>query len=166
MPLNESFLGELQHETKLTRSMLERVPEDKLTWKPHEKSMSLGELSSHIAEIPGWASSIIEEDELDFAKTDYKPVVITSRDQLLKMFDENVTKGIESLKKAGDETLKANWKMRSGEQIFFDMPRTQVIRGFILNHGVHHRGQLSVFLRLNDVPLPSIYGPTADEGNM
>jgi uncharacterized damage-inducible protein DinB len=166
MPLNESFLGELQHEAKLTRTMLERVPEDKLSWKPHEKSMSMGQLSSHIAEIPGWTTTTIEDDELDFAKSDYKPVEITSREQLLKMFDDNIAKAIESLKKTNDETLMGNWKMRSGEQIFFDMPRTQVLRGFILNHGVHHRGQMSVFLRLNNIPLPQVYGPTADEGDM
>ena len=165
MSLNESILGELQYETKVTRTMLERVPEDKLTWKPHEKSMSLGQLSSHIAEIPGWTVTTIEDEELDFAKSNYKPVEITSRAQLLKMFDDNVVKAVDSLKKATDETLMANWKMRSGAQIFFDMPRTQVLRGFILNHGVHHRGQLSVYLRLNNVSLPPVYGPTADEGN-
>lgn len=165
MSLNESILGELQYETKVTRTMLERVPEDKLTWKPHEKSMSLGQLSSHIAEIPGWTVYTIEDDELDFAKSNYKPIEITSRDQLLKLFDDNVVKAVDSLKKATDETLMANWKMRSGAQIFFDMPRTQVLRGFILNHGVHHRGQLSVYLRLNNVSLPPVYGPTADEGN-
>jgi len=165
MSLNESILGELQYETKVTRSMLERVPEDKLTWKPHEKSMSLGQLSSHIAEIPGWTVTTIEDEELDFAKSNYKPIEITSRAQLLKMFDDNVVKAVDSLKKATDETLMANWKMRSGEKIFFDMPRTQVLRGFILNHGVHHRGQLSVYLRLNNVSLPPVYGPTADEGN-
>ena len=166
MPINESFLGELQHEAKLTRTMLERIPEEKFSWKPHEKSMSLGQLSSHIAEIPGWTVTTIDDDELDFAKLDYKPVELKSREQLLKMFDDNIAKAVESLKKANDETLMGNWKMRSGDQIFFDMPRTQVLRGFILNHGIHHRGQLSVFLRLNNVPLPQIYGPTADEGDM
>jgi len=163
MNLNEAMLGELQNEAASTRKMLELIPDDKLTWTPHEKSMTLGTLASHIAEIPTWVNATIEKDELDFATSDYKPFIPTSAKELVERFDKNMSAAVESLKNTSNETLMKNWKLRSGEDIYFDMPKIQVLRGFVLNHNVHHRGQLSVYLRLNDVPLPSVYGPTADE---
>jgi len=163
MNLNEAMLGELQNEAASTRKMLELIPDDKLTWTPHEKSMTLGTLASHIAEIPTWVNATIEKDELDFATSDYKPFIPTSAEELVERFDKNMSAAVESLKNTSNETLMKNWKLRSGEDIYFDMPKIQVLRGFVLNHNVHHRGQLSVYLRLNDVPLPSVYGPTADE---
>ncbi|MEO8210203.1 MAG: DinB family protein [bacterium] len=166
MPLNESLLAELRQEAANTRKMLERVPEKSFSWKPHDKSMTLGSITQHIAEIPHWVSVSIEQDELDFARSDYKPRIATTTDDLLKTFDENIEKAMECLKNASDEKLLENWTMRNGEQVYFTMPKIAVVRLFVMSHTVHHRGQLSVYLRLLDVPLPSIYGPTADEPNM
>lgn len=162
MPLNESLLAELMHEAKSTRKMLEAVPDNKLTWKPHDKSMTMGELASHIAEIPDLMYIAVEKDELDFATSDYQRKKAESSKELVEIFDEALAKAVESLKNASDETLLKNWKMRAGDIVYMDMPRIQVVRGLVLNHNVHHRGQLSVYLRLNDVALPSVYGPTAD----
>ncbi|HMS63727.1 MAG TPA: DinB family protein [Ignavibacteria bacterium] len=163
MKLNEALLAELQFEAQSTRKMLEVIPDDKLTWKPHDKSMTLQSLASHIVEIPLWAVETIDKDELDFATSDYKTKTGNSSKELVEMFDANLAKAVESLKNTSDETLMKNWKMRAGDVIYMDMPKFQVMRGFILNHNVHHRGQLSVYLRLNNVPLPGVYGPTADE---
>lgn len=166
MRLNETIISEFQNEAKSTRKMLERVPEDKHFWKPHEKSMTLGELATHVAELPLFAISIVEQDELDFLTLDYKPKVAKTNAELLQIFEENLSSTLESLKNATDEKLLGNWRLRSGEKIFFEMPRIEVLRFMVLNHIVHHRGQLSVFLRLQNVPLPGVYGPTADEPNM
>ena len=163
MALYEPLLNELLHEAKSTRKMLELVPEDKFSWKPHEKSMTMGRLASHIADIPNWAVFTIDQDVLDFATTEYKPKDAVTNTELVKMFDDNLAKAVEALKNASDEKLLANWKMQAGDVVYMDMPRIQVLRGFILNHNIHHRAQLSVYLRLNDIALPSVYGPTADE---
>lgn len=163
MKLYEPVLQELLSESKATRKMLEAVPEEKFSWKPHEKSMALGYLASHLADIPNWVTATVETDELDFAASDYKPVNAKSKAELLKMFDDSMAKAVECLKKASDETLSGNWKMRSGDTVYFDLPKLIVLRNFVLSHSIHHRGQLSVYLRLNDIPLPSVYGPTADE---
>lgn len=163
MKLYEPVLQELLSESKATRKMLEAVPEEKFSWKPHEKSMALGYLASHLADIPNWVTATVETDELDFAASDYKPVNAISKAELLKMFDDSMAKAVECLKKASDETLSGNWKMRSGDTVYFDLPKLIVLRNFVLSHSIHHRGQLSVYLRLNDIPLPSVYGPTADE---
>lgn len=163
MALYEPLLNELLHEAKSTRKMLELVPEDKFSWKPHEKSMTMGELASHLAEMPYYAYVTVEQDVLDFATSDYKPKTAATNAELLQIFDENLAKATQSLKNASDEKLLANWKMQAGDVVYMDMPRTQVLRGFVLNHNIHHRGQFSVYLRLNDIPLPSVYGPTADE---
>lgn len=164
--LNQPILAELQHESAVTRTVLERVPADKFDFKPHEKSMEFGRLASHIAEMYLWFDSTLNQTELDFAEMDYQPFVAESTEQLLEFFDKNVEMAVELLKKASDEDLMVSWTMRNGDQVFFSMPRIQVIRSFMLNHIVHHRGQLSVYLRLNDIPVPSIYGPSADEGQM
>ncbi|MBK8550452.1 MAG: DinB family protein [Ignavibacteria bacterium] len=166
MPLNESLIAELQQEAASTRKMLERVPEKSFSWKPHEKSMALGQLSHHLAEIPDWVSASVEQDELDFATFNYVPIEETTTEALVKVFDEKVKKAVECLKNASDEKLSGNWTMRNGEKVYFTMPKTAVIRYFVLNHAVHHRGQLSVYMRMLDVPLPSVYGPTADEPEM
>ncbi len=163
MPLKDPIIAELQHEAANTRKMLERVPEDKHSWKPHEKSMTLGRLASHVAELPMWVVNTVENDELDFAKGEYKPFFAETNKELLKTFDDSISKSIEALKKATDENLMGNWKLRSGDQVYFEMPRVAVIRAMVLSHLIHHRGQLSVYLRLQEVPLPSVYGPTADE---
>lgn len=163
MSFIEPVIAELQHEAATTRKLLERVPEDQLAWKPHEKSMSLGQLAGHIAELYSFAAPISTQDELDFAGATYEPFAPANTAELLEKFDKNVADAIEILKTQTDDRLLAAWRMRSGEQVFFEMPRITVIRSFMLNHIVHHRGQLSVYLRLQNVPLPPMYGPTADE---
>jgi uncharacterized damage-inducible protein DinB len=163
MGMTEPLAAELKQEAATTRRMLERVPEDKFDWKPHEKSTALGRLAGHIAELPSLLGPTLASEELDFASGDFKPFEPASVAEILERFDENVAAGIEYLNGAGDEGMSQTWRMRSGEHVIFEMPRASVVRVMVLNHVVHHRGQLSVYLRLLDVPLPSVYGPTADE---
>lgn len=162
MNLGQVLAQELQYESQSTRKMLERVP-DNFQWQPHDKSMTLGRLATHVAEIPQWTRAITTQDELDFAKSDYKPVTLASAAEMVEAFDKAVTDSIELLQNAADADLLRNWQLRNGEKVLMDMPKAVVIRSMVLNHLIHHRGQLSVYLRLNDVPLPSVYGPTADE---
>ncbi|MBX7044500.1 MAG: DinB family protein [Ignavibacteria bacterium] len=167
MQLNEGLIAELQHEAVSTRKMLERVPADKFGWKPHEKSMTLGRLASHIAEIPGWTNETINQDVLDFAKMEYKPFEPNSAEELVKFFDDKLASALDTLKNnATDENLMGMWTMKNGETVYMTMPRIAVMRGFVLSHLIHHRAQLGVYLRLLDVPVPSSYGPSADEGQM
>ncbi len=166
MPLNESLIAELQHESASTRKMLERAPEKSFAWKPHEKSMTLGRLAMHLAEIPMWTDATLLKDELDFARSDYKPQDATSTSELLKFFDDNIIKSMETLKNTSDEEFMKNWTMRNGDEIYFTMPKIAVVRSFVMNHSIHHRAQMSVYLRLLDIPLPGMYGPTADEESM
>ena len=163
MRMIEPMLMELDHEAKTARRLLERVPAAHLAWAPHPKSMTLGRLAMHIAEIPGWVSAIIQKDEFDVATGDRKPASATSVDDLLRMFDENVGKAQKAMQALSDDQLRGSWRLLKGGQVIFAMPRIGVLRAMLLNHFIHHRGQLSVYLRLKDVPLPSIYGPTADE---
>ncbi len=164
--LASAFLAELDNEAKVTRAVLERVPADKFDWKPHEKSMAFGRLASHIAEMFGWTASTLRSDVLDFATMDYKPFEPTSTEELVAYFDEHIAKAKAILAETSDETFMTNWTMRNGETVYFTMPKVAVMRTFVMNHIIHHRGQLSVYLRLNDIPVPSIYGPSADEGSM
>jgi len=166
MNINDALIAELQHEAATTRKCLERVPETTFDWKPHEKSMSMSRLAAHVAEMVGWIKDTLETREIDFATMDYKPFVPQTTAELVEYFEKNLADATETLKNASSETMMENWKMRDGEQVFFDMPRVQVLRGFVFNHLVHHRGQLSVYLRLNDIPVPALYGPSADEGTM
>ncbi len=166
MSISDALIAELQHEAATTRKCLERIPETTFDWKPHEKSMSMSRLAAHVAEMIGWIKDTVENPELDFATMDYKPFVPETTAELVEFLDKNIAASTEALKNTSDETMMQNWKMRNGEQIYFDMPRIQVLRGFIFNHVVHHRGQLSVYLRLNDIPVPALYGPSADEGAM
>jgi uncharacterized damage-inducible protein DinB len=161
-----ALIAELEMEAKTTRSVLERVPADKFDWKPHEKSMSFGQLAAHVAEMHSWTKPTVEQPELDFAKMDYKPFQPKTTEELVQHFEKNYTEAIESLKGASDEIWFEPWSLRNGEQIYFSLPKVAVMRSFVLNHIVHHRGQLSVYLRLNDIPVPSMYGPSADEGQM
>lgn len=161
-----ALVAEMEHEAGVTRSCLERIPADKFDWKPHEKSMAFGRLASHIAEMFSWTGPTLEHPELDFAKMDYKPFEPKTTEELVEFFDKNVAEAIVALKNSPDERFMENWTMRNGEQVYFTMPKIAVMRSFVLNHIVHHRGQLSVYLRLNDIAVPSIYGPSADEGTM
>jgi uncharacterized damage-inducible protein DinB len=163
MPINESLKMEIREESKATRKILERVPDISLTWKPHEKSMPLSRLASHVAELPGWVAATLDYDEMDFAKFEYKPPVINSNSDLIKILDESLDKAFNSLEEAQDEDFMKTWSMRKGETIYFTLPKIFVIRSFAMNHMYHHRGQLTVFLRLLNVPLPNTYGPSADE---
>lgn len=156
-----SLIAEFDHEMKTTRSLLERVPFEKSSWKPHTKSMSLCDLASHIAHLAGYGSMIAEVDGVDMA-TRGRPSNFESREEMLQAFDANVNNSRTALGALKDEKLQTNWALRMGDHVIFDLPRTAVIRSMLMNHMIHHRGQLSVYLRENDVPLPSIYGPSAD----
>ena len=156
------YLAELQQEALATRKILESVPMDKLDWKPHEKSMSLQRLATHVAEIPGWFQSTLEEDVLDFAKFNYSPPKPISTEELIEFFEQNLKLAEELLSSYDDSKLDEDWTMRSGETIFFTLPRHAVVRTWCLNHWYHHRAQLGVYLRLLDVPLPATYGSSAD----
>jgi Uncharacterized protein conserved in bacteria len=161
-----AFIGELQHEAATTRRVLERIPEDKFDWKPHEKSLTMRALAVHVAEMTDWAIETVTKTELDFAVTEYKPYEPKTNAELLEYFDKQIAHAIEVLKNIPDEAMMEPWTLRNGETVYFTMPRVQVLRIMVFNHIVHHRGQLSVYLRLNDIPVPSIYGPSADEGQM
>jgi uncharacterized damage-inducible protein DinB len=162
MNLNEMLLSELQQEAATTRKMLERVPQESFEWKPHEKSMALGQLAAHVANLFGaWLQSSLSEDEYDLAES--RPSKEESVAAILETFDRNVADAIEVLKKQADERFFTPWRLKRGGQVLFELPRWAVVRSMVINHIIHHRGQLSVYLRLQNVPLPPVYGPTADE---
>lgn len=160
----KSLTNEYTHECAGTRKILERVPMDKLSWKPHEKSMALEFLATHIAEIPEWVPLTIEQSELDFAKQPYQAKRITTTEELLKIHDDATAAALLSIKNTTADVLKnETWTMRNGETVYFTMPKIAVLRSFAFNHIYHHRGQLTVYLRLLGVPVPGMYGPTADD---
>jgi uncharacterized damage-inducible protein DinB len=161
--IKDALLPEFDHETGTTRRLLERVPEDRLAWKPHQKSMTMGRLAMHLAEVPGYGHRVVSLPELDFDTSNYKPREATSRGELLSVFDESVAATRKALDGASDGELMAVWTMKADGKPLFSLPRIAALRTLMMNHMIHHRGQLSVYLRENDVPLPSIYGPTADE---
>ncbi|MBZ5508824.1 MAG: DinB family protein [Acidobacteriia bacterium] len=163
--ISQSLLPEFDHEMANTRKSLERVPDDKLSFKPHAKSMSLGALASHLATITHWTEAIVGQDVFDVA-TAPPNTELKSRDEVLAAFDKNTATARKIIAEATDAHLLKPWTFTSGSNTIFTMPRIAVLRSFIMNHTVHHRAQLGVYLRLNDVPVPSIYGPSADEGNM
>jgi uncharacterized damage-inducible protein DinB len=163
MNLIDPIVMEFTHEAGVTRRLLERVPDAQLGWKPHEKSMSMARLASHIAEIPMFVGAILGQDEFNLGG-DYTPTVAGSTAEILEMFDKNVAMATEMMQGQSNERLMETWRLKKGDHVLFEMPRIGVIRGIVLNHSVHHRGQLSVYVRMHNVPLPSIYGPSADEG--
>jgi uncharacterized damage-inducible protein DinB len=158
----EFFLEQLEQEAITTRKMLSRVPVDKFDWKPHEKSMELKRLATHVAELPTWIPMTLDTDELDFSKSDYKPFQIKNTDELMNYFEECLTKGREALKSGNEKNLDKPWTLRNGEQIYSTSPKRDVIR-MSLSQIIHHRAQLGVFLRLLNIPIPGSYGPSADE---
>lgn len=162
MALADALLPEFDHEMTTTRKLLERVPEDQLDWRPHPKSMTLGELAQHVATIPMWGSETLMTSERDVGG-DMRLPRAHSRAELLTTFDGHVAGTRAALIARSDAELMAPWTLKSGGHTVFTMPKAAVWRGFVLSHLVHHRGQLSVYLRMRDVPLPSIYGPSADE---
>lgn len=165
MSISAALLPEFDHEMATTRKCLERVPDNKLGWKPHDRSMTMGRLASHVAEMPTWAVVGLNMDALDLA-TGYKPFEAKSNGELLETFDKNVAAARSAIAAAADATYMQNWSLKNGEATLMTMPKIAVVRTFVMNHVLHHRGQLSVYLRLNDIPVPSIYGPSADEGSM
>ena len=162
MPIKEAFIKELEQESVSAREMLERIPTDTFDWKPHEKSMTMKRLAGLVADMFGWFQFIIDEDELDFAQGYEQPDPKTTA-ELVDWFDKKLADGLASLKNADDAVLAKNWQLRRGDQVIMEMPKLEMVRQTI-SHMAHHRGQLSVFLRLKDIPVPSIYGPSADEG--
>lgn len=166
MTLNETIWAELQHEAASTRKLLERIPFEKADFKPHEKSMKLRDLARHVAEISGWWKECLVNDVLDFAASDFTPKVYESLDEILALHDKHITQAEQILKDTPESEFAKPWTMRNGEQIYFTMPKAAVVRTWCMNHLYHHRGQLTVYLRLLDVPLPGTYGPSADEQDM
>jgi len=149
-----------------TRKTLERVPADKFDYKPHEKSFTMGRLAVHIAEMAGWGATTMKEDSFDVAPVNgpkYESPVFTSTEELVAFFDKNVAAFRAAVAETNDGAMMAPWSLLSGGKTMFSMPRVAVVRGMLLNHIIHHRAQLGVYLRLNDIPVPSIYGPSADE---
>jgi uncharacterized damage-inducible protein DinB len=159
-----AILRELEQENATTRRVLERVPEDKLSWKPHPKSMSLGELALHVAMSPGYiASNWALQDVVQVGGDGGGLPAPGSTKEILNAHDESAAKTKEALSQLGDEGLHKSWKAEANGMTVFAMPKAALVRSIVLNHTYHHRGQLSVYLRLLDVPVPSIYGPSADE---
>ena len=162
MAINDGLLGELNYEINSTRKVLERIPADKFDWKPHDKSTTMGVQANHLAELFSWYRIVLETDELDFA-AGYEQPKATNAAELVAVLDKNAAEAKESLQKADAEVFTKDWTLRSGEHVIFTMPKMAVLRTFVGNHIVHHRAQLAVYLRLNDILVPSMYGPSADE---
>jgi uncharacterized damage-inducible protein DinB len=166
MGIKEALLPEFDHEMANARKTVERIPEDKLNWKPHEKSMTLGHLVTHLTYIPSWAVHTIAEDSLDLEPPGGEPLKIepiTSREDALSRLDKNVAAARDAIAGASDEHMIKPWTLLTGGKPVMTLPRIAVVRSFVMNHLIHHRAQLGVYLRLNDIPVPSIYGPSADE---
>jgi uncharacterized damage-inducible protein DinB len=162
MALIDALLPEFDHEMTVTRKLLERVPEDRFDFKPHPKSYSLGQLAQHLATVPMWGAITINQSELDMGGAQPLPLV-TDRSALLALFDGHVAGTRAALVGKSDAELMAPWTLKSSGKTLFSMPKAAVWRSFVMSHLIHHRGQLSVYLRMQDVKLPSMYGPTADE---
>lgn len=164
MAIKDGFISELKHEASFTKKMLERVPWDKKDWKPHEKSMTLGRLATHLTETLKWISNIRHIDDFDFMRDlSFEFHTAATKEQLMQAFQENLENALSDLAAMSDEDFNKIWIVRRGEQVMYNMPKKVAVRAWGFSHQVHHRGQLSVFLRLLDVPVPGMYGPSADE---
>ncbi len=161
--IKQAMLNEIEHEGAQTKRMLERVPIDKFHWKPHDKSREIGQLAVHVAQIPAWTSRILAATDFDMRNFKREIPEIKTADDLVKLSEVNIQKAVEDLQKAVDEELFAMWTFRRGDQVVFSLPRAAAIRSMAMNHLVHHRGQLSVYLRLLNIPVPGMYGASADE---
>lgn len=164
--LKDLFLDELRREEAGTRKALERVPEGQNEWAPHEKSMKMGYLASLVASMPGWIDMMVNQPELDFApvgENKNKPIEWKTTAELLAVFDESLKKARAALESTTDEHLMTNWKLKAGGHLITEEPRYVNIQNGVINHWAHHRGQLTVYLRLNEAAVPAIYGPSADE---
>lgn len=163
MTIADAFIAEIQAESAKTRALLERIPNATLDWRPHEKSMTLGQLASHLVSMLRLGISILEQEEFVFDIKNFKPYLAANTKELLEQFDKNLAETLKSFQGRADRHFATLWRMKRGDKVMLEMPRAAAIRYILLNHGYHHRGQLTVYLRLNNVPLPSIYGPSADE---
>jgi uncharacterized damage-inducible protein DinB len=163
MRIAEAILPEFDREMATTRKMLERFPEDKVEWRPHETSMTMGRLAGHVAELAGWTLPTLTQDKLELDPNNYAPVVIRSRAEALRQFDDTVKTARAAIAGANDETFMKPWTFVAGGKTVFTMPKIAVYRSFVMNHMVHHRGQLAAFYRIAGVPVPSLYGPSKDE---
>jgi len=167
MPISKALLPEFDHEMANTRKTLERVPDGKFDWKPHEKSMPMGNLAIHLATLPGWTVQTMKQESLDLAPPGGQPFKLPeakTTKEVVEMFDRNVAEARAAIEAASDEDFMKPWSLLMTEKPIFTLPRAAVLRSFVMSHSIHHRAQLGVYLRLNDVPVPSIYGPSADEG--
>jgi uncharacterized damage-inducible protein DinB len=162
MALADTLLPEFDHEMTVTRKVLERVPDDKHEWKPHPKSFSLGALATHVANLPTWGTETLTKSEIDVGGNPTAEPLASTAD-ILAAFDRNVAAARNALTRKTDAELAAMWSLRRNGKTLFSMPKTAVWRSFVVSHLIHHRAQLTVYLRLLDVPIPSIYGPSADE---
>ncbi len=166
MAMSAAMLPEFDMEMAGTRKTLERVPDDKFDWKPHPKSATVRQLAVHLALFPSWMIDTLNKTSFDYAPEGgepYKPPEVKSRQDLLEIFDRDVAKAREALQAASDAELMATWSLLAGGKTVFAMPRIAVLRGMVMNHMIHHRAQMGVYLRLNDIPVPALYGPSADE---
>jgi len=169
MSIAQCLIPEFDQEMANTRRTLERIPENKLEFKPDPKSMSLGRLAGHIAEMPGWGSMTMTSDSLDIApggKQAFEPLTAKSRQQVLAEFDKNVAGARKAISAATDEQFAKSWSLLSNGKAMMTMPRVAVVRTMVMNHVIHHRAQLCVYYRMVGVPVPALYGPSADEGSM
>lgn len=161
MSLSSAFLAAWEPELANTRRMVERVPDDRADWRPHPRSMSLGRLTQHLVDMTGWVPMMLESDSADVQG--YQPAPVPSVAELLAALDRNAAATRTALAAADDDRMRATWTLRNGDQMLFTLPRHTLLHGSVLHHSIHHRGQLSVYLRLNDIPVPGMYGPSADE---
>jgi uncharacterized damage-inducible protein DinB len=164
MTIADAFIAEFNHEAQGTRRLLERLPNDKLSFKPHPKSMSLGGLATHVAHLPEWIGTVVNDSIFDMGIVEGRTPEKKSPQEILDYFEKNVKDFGEVLAGQSDEHLLQSWTLKNKGAHVLTLPRVACIRSFILSHIIHHRGQLTVYLRMNDVPLPAIYGPSADEG--
>ena len=166
MKIAETLLPEFDREMATTRKMLERFPEDKVEWRPHDTCMTLGRLAGHVAELAGWVAVTMNQDKLEMDPNNYTPNIVKSRAAALKQFDETVSGARTAIAGASDETFMKPWTFVARGQTVFTMPKVAVYRSFVMNHLIHHRGQLAAFYRIAGVPVPSIYGPSKDDPGM
>ncbi len=168
MAISAALLPEFDMEMATTRKTLERIGDEKFAWQPHDKSMKMGDLGSHLTNILTWVEISLNSESFDIAPEGklLKIEPAKTREEMLETFDKNVSAARQAIAKVSDEHLMQTWTLLSNGQPALSMPRLAVLRTFVLSHSIHHRGQLSVYLRLNDIPVPSIYGPSADEGSL
>lgn len=167
MTIADLLLPEFQQEMAGTRRVLERTPEDKFDWRLHPKSNTIGWVANHLSEIPSWTAGTLTQDSWDInppGGPPYKSPAFTSVQKVLEYFDQNVAEGVKALESASDADFAKPWSLLNGGKVFFTLPRLAVIRTWVINHTIHHRAHLCVYLRVNDVNVPSLYGPSGDEG--